>query len=65
MRVRSLASAMTKSGSGADYPSQGRGAKRGILKLQGAGSVVAKRACSLVLDRNLPVVPGVYRLEWS
>jgi hypothetical protein len=55
--VRSLARAMTKSGFGPDYPSPRRGAQSGILKLQGAGSVVAKRAYSLVLDRNFPVVP--------
>ena len=55
--MRSLARAMTKSGSGQDYPSSRRGAQSGILKLQGAWSVIAKKVYSLVLDRNLPVVP--------
>ncbi len=53
----SLARAMTKSGCGPDYPSPRRGAQSGILKLQGAGSVIAKKAYRLDLDRNLPVVP--------
>ena len=57
MRLRSLARAMTKSGSGPGYPSPGRSAWSGILKLQGAGSGLVKKACSLVLARNLPVVP--------
>ena len=55
--MRSLARTVTGPGSGPGFPSPDRGVWSSILKLQGPGSGLVKKACSLVLARNLPVVP--------